>query len=222
MPEALASAIKTYVDQQTQDERVLALNQLRGFLHRLSPTVDQPVDLVRWVPIEQVEPNDYNPNSVAAIELGLLLKSIEADGLTQPIVTIWDPGKQKYIVVDGFHRYYLVKTQAVLREKTNGYLPIVVIEKNIAERMASTVRHNRARGKHSVAGMANMVFKMLEEGYSDERICNELGMEQEELVRLKYVTGFAKLFEDVEYKRAWVSRNQVLAKVAQTGEGFGE
>lgn len=175
---------------------------------------------MRWVPTEQVEPNDYNPNAVAAIEMGLLLKSIEEDGLTQPIVVIWDPGKGKYVVVDGFHRWYLCHTDPGIRASTGGLCPIVVIDKPIANRMASTVRHNRARGKHSVAGMANMVFKMLESGMDDAAVCNELGMEEEELVRLKHVTGFSKLFENVRYKRAWVSRNQALAKVAQDGEGF--
>jgi ParB-like chromosome segregation protein Spo0J len=199
-----------------------AVNALRSAIHDLSPTADMPVDFVRWVPVEQVEPNDYNPNAVAAIEMGLLLKSIEADGYTQPVVTIWHPEKQKYVVVDGFHRYYLMKTQASLRSRTGGRLPIVVIEKSISDRMASTVRHNRARGKHSVAGMANMVLAMLDAGMGDAAICNELGMEEEELVRLKHVTGFSKLFADVEYKRAWVSRNQVLAKVAQSGTGFSE
>jgi hypothetical protein len=186
----------------------------------LSPVQGQPVDFVRWVPIEDVEPNDYNPNSVAAIEMGLLLKSIEADGYTQPVVTIFDPDRHKYVVVDGFHRYYLLKTQESLRARTGGLIPIVVIQKTIAERMASTVRHNRARGKHSVAGMANMVFAMLDSGMTDAAICNELGMEEEELVRLKHITGFSKLFENVEYKRSWVSKNQVLAKKVQTGEGF--
>jgi hypothetical protein len=217
VPPKLLEMLEAYL---TGPEPVEALNAVRQAIHHLSPVQGQPVDFVRWVPIEDVEPNDYNPNSVAAIEMGLLLKSIEADGYTQPVVTIFDPDRHKYVVVDGFHRYYLLKTQESLRARTGGLIPIVVIQKTIAERMASTVRHNRARGKHSVAGMANMVFAMLDSGMTDAAICNELGMEEEELVRLKHITGFSKLFENVEYKRSWVSKNQVLAKKVQTGEGF--
>ena len=220
LPAALLAELHAFVSEAA--DPAAALNSVRAALHGLSPCQTQPVDFVRWVPVTQVEPNDYNPNAVAAIEMGLLLKSIEADGYTQPVVCIWDPERQKFIVVDGFHRYYLMKTQPSLQARTGGLLPVVVIDKPIADRMASTVRHNRARGKHSVAGMANMVFAMLESGMDDAAICNALGMEEEELVRLKHITGFAKLFEQVEYKRAWVSRNQVLAKVAQTGEGFTE
>jgi ParB-like chromosome segregation protein Spo0J len=217
VPPKLLEMLEAYL---TGPEPVEALNAVRQAIHHLSPVQGQPVDFVRWVPIEDVEPNDYNPNSVAAIEMGLLLKSIEADGYTQPVVTIFDPDRHKYVVVDGFHRYYLLKTQESLRARTGGLIPIVVIQKTIAERMASTVRHNRARGKHSVAGMANMVFAMLDSGMTDAAIRNELGMEEEELVRLKHITGFSKLFENVEYKRSWVSKNQVLAKKVQTGEGF--
>ena len=167
---------------------------------------------MRWVPIEQVEPNDYNPNAVARIEMGLLLTSILHDGYTQPIVTIYDQDRGKYVIVDGFHRYYVMKANAQVRESTGGLLPCVVIDKSIADRMASTVRHNRARGKHSVNGMSKMVFQMLDEGMTDAAICNELGMEPEELLRLKHITGFSKLFADSKYSQAWVSRSQIRVK----------
>jgi hypothetical protein len=219
LPAGLVQALHRFLTEAS--DPAAAVHAVRSAIHDLSPQASEPVDFVRWVPVEMVEPNEYNPNAVAAIEMGLLLKSIEQDHLTQPVVTIWDPEKRKFVVVDGFHRYYLMKTQAQLRERTGGRLPIVVIQKSITERMASTVRHNRARGKHSVAGMANMVFAMADSGMADEAICNELGMEQEELVRLKHITGFSKLFANAEYNRAWVSRNQALAKVAQTGAGFG-
>ena len=171
-----------------------------------------PVSDVRWVPIEQVEPNDYNPNSVARIEMGLLLTSILHDGYTQPVVTIYDADRDKYVIVDGFHRYYVMLTNEQVRASTGGLLPIVVIDKTISERMASTVRHNRARGKHSVQGMSSMVFKMLDDGMTDAQVCNELGMEPEELLRLKHITGFSKLFADREYNKSWVTRSQIRVR----------
>ncbi|MCD8294134.1 MAG: ParB/RepB/Spo0J family partition protein [Clostridia bacterium] len=169
-----------------------------------------------------VEPNDYNPNSVARKEMGLLYNSIWQDGYTQPVVTIWDESRGKYIIVDGFHRYFVCKNNADVRERNHGLLPIVVIEKSINERMASTVRHNRARGRHSVDGMSQLVFDLLDNGWKDEDICNQLGLEAEELLKLKHITGFSKLFENTEYKQAWESRTQVLAKKKWMDEHPGE
>ena len=189
-------------------DKVAFINEVREFLSNLCP-IKQPIDFVRWIPIEKVEPNDYNPNSVASIEMQLLYKSIEHDGYTQPIVTIYDPEKGKYIIVDGFHRYYVCKMNSDIREKNHGMLPIVVIDKDINERMASTVRHNRARGEHSVDGMGSLVFSMFENGMTDAEICNELGMEPEEILKLKHITGFSKLFENAEYKQSWVT-NKML------------
>lgn len=171
--------------------------------------VKQPIDNVIWVPIDKVEANDYNPNSVAKIEMQLLYISILKDGYTQPIVTIYDSEKDKYIIVDGFHRYSVCKMNKDIYERNNGLLPIVVIDKPVNERMASTVRHNRARGKHSISGMSNMVFKLLDNGWDDKEICNELGLEAEELLRLKHLTGFSKLFENIEYKKAWETKRQI-------------
>lgn len=199
---------------EQSDDKPALLADLRQALHELSPYASQPVDLVRWVPLEQVRANDYNPNSVAKSEMRLLYVSIEHDGYTQPVVTIYDEATGKYVIVDGFHRYYVMKTNADIRKRTNGMLPVVVIEKDVNDRMASTVRHNRARGKHSIAGMSNMVFEMLDNGWQDEDICNELGMEPEELLRLKHITGFSKLFEDVEYNRAWKTKNQIRLEKA--------
>ena len=193
----------------SEDDQIDAIAAVREKLHGLSPIRSQPVDLIRWVPIDQVSPNDYNPNSVAQVEMRLLYHSILQDGYTQPIVTIWDDALQKYVIVDGFHRYFVCKTNADIRARNKGRLPIVVIEKDINNRMASTVRHNRARGKHSIDGMANMVFSMLDEGWTDVEICNELGMEPGELLRLKHITGFSKLFEDREYSKAWKSRTMI-------------
>lgn len=201
-------------------DAVAYLNELRAWIHDdLSPLEAMPVDLVRWVPIDKVTANDYNPNSVARNEMRLLYVSIDHDGYTQPVVTIYDEAADRYTIVDGFHRYLTLRSSPELQKRTHGLLPVVVIAKDANDRMASTVRHNRARGKHSVDGMANMVFSMLDNGWSDEAICAELGMEPEELIRLKHVTGFSKLFEDVEYRRAWETRKQIqLRKDYQHGE----
>ena len=173
---------------------------------------DQPVDNVQWIDINKVVANDYNPNSVALNEMRLLYMSIKNDGYTQPVVTIYDKEQDVYVIVDGFHRHLVMKNYKDIAERTQNKLPIVVINKQINDRMASTVRHNRARGKHSVDGMGNMVFQMLDNGWGDERICNELGLEAEELVRLKHITGFSKLFEDTEYKKSWETKKQILLK----------
>lgn len=198
------------------------IEEIKELLNDNSPLKSQPVNRIKWVPIDQVCPNDYNPNSVAKIEMGLLYTSIKHDGYTQPVVTIWDEEKQKYVIVDGFHRYFTCKTNADIRERNHGYLPIVVIEKDINDRMASTVRHNRARGKHSITGMSNMVFEMLQNGWKDEEICNELGMQPEEVLKLKHITGFSKLFEDTEYKKAWEESSQLRLRKKYLEEQNGE
>lgn len=188
------------------------INEERKVLHEECP-IRQPIDYVIWVPIEKVEPNGYNPNSVATVEMGLLYKSIKKDGYTQPVVTIYDEKRDKYVIVDGFHRYYVCKTKKDIFDRNMGMLPIVIIDKNISERMAATVRHNRARGEHSIDGMSNLVFKMLENGMSDADVCNELGMEPEEILKLKHLTGFSKLFKDTEYKKAWETKNQIIERI---------
>ena len=194
------------------NNKIKFVEDLRQFLHKEISEINQPIDYVRWVPIKDVEPNDYNPNSVAKVEMGLLYKSIKHDGYTQPIVTIYDEDKKKYIIVDGFHRYFTAQQNKDISDRNKGMLPIVVIEKDINERMAATVRHNRARGEHSVTGMSSMVFDMLENGWSEEDICNHLGMESEEILKLKHITGFSKLFEDVDYKQSWETKKMLKMK----------
>lgn len=207
------TVLKRLQGADTPDEGMEIMDAIRRAMAEASPVKDQPVSSLRWVPIDMVEPNDYNPNSVARKEMRLLYLSILNDGYTQPVVTIWDEERGKFVIVDGFHRYFTCKNNPDILERNHGYLPIVVIQKDIKDRMASTVRHNRARGKHSVDGMANMVFKMLEDGWSDTEICNQLGMEPEELTRLKHVTGFSKLFANAEYKMAWETRRQIKVRL---------
>lgn len=171
---------------------------------------DQPIAKVEWIPIEKVHANDYNPNSVATPEMRLLYVSVKKDGYTQPCVTIYDEKKDRYVIVDGFHRYSIMRRYKDIYASCEGKLPCVVLHgKTMNDLMASTVRHNRARGKHSVNGMSNIVMEMLLNGASDMEVCDNLGLEAEELVRLKYITGYAKLYENNEYSRASYSEKQI-------------
>ena len=180
---------------------------------------DQPIADVEWIPIEKVHSNDYNPNSVATPEMKLLYISVKKDGYTQPVVTIYDEAKDRYVIVDGFHRYSIMRRYKDIYASCEGKLPCVVLHgKTTNDLMASTIRHNRARGKHSVAGMSNIVMDMLLNGASDYEVCNEIGLEAEELVRLKYITGYAKLYENNEYSRAAYSEKQIQEMKKHEGE----
>jgi hypothetical protein len=216
-------AVTQYVQMaENQTEQIQAINGLRSLLHDLTPISGQPVGNVQWIHHSQVQANDYNPNAVARNEMRLLYVSIEHDGYTQPIVTIYDTELERYIIVDGFHRYTALRNNATIMERCKGYLPVVVIDKDINDRMASTVRHNRARGKHSVQGMGQIVFDMLLNGADDATICSEIGLEPEELIRLKYVTGFAKLFEASQYSAAMVTDRQIEFKANWLKEHGGD
>lgn len=185
-------------------EKIDALNNVRSKLHEISPFNGEPVDCVIWVPAEQVEANDYNPNSVAPPEMKLLEISITEDGYTQPIVA-W--GKNDYYeVVDGFHRNRVGKESKPVRERIHGYLPITLINEgreDRGDRIAATIRHNRARGKHQIAAMSDIVLDLSRRNWSDAKIGRELGMEPDEVLRLKQITGLAELFSDVEFSEAW-------------------
>jgi ParB-like chromosome segregation protein Spo0J len=162
-----------------------------------------PVYAVLRVPIEKVQANDYNPNSVAPPEMALLETSIWEDGYTQPIVTYYDPERDIYIVVDGFHRYLIGKESARIREREGGTLPVVVIDKELGDRMASTIRHNRARGSHNVELMSTIVSELVEMGKGDRWICQHIGMSLDELLRLKQITGVAALFANRDFSDSW-------------------
>lgn len=193
-----------------EEARKLALELMQELVPQLGDLSEHPIAGVRWVDVNKVVANDYNPNSVASTEMRLLEHSILKDGYTQPVVTVYDEERDLYVIVDGFHRTTVMKTSEKVRSTTGGLLPIVVLKKDMNDRMAATVRHNRARGTHSVDGMSSIVFNMLDGGWKDEDICNEMGMEPDELVRLKHVTGFSKLFEDTEYSKEWKNRSQLL------------
>ena len=153
-----------------------------------------PVYDVKSVPIGKVTANDYNPNSVAPPEMALLETSIWEDGYTQPVVTVYDSENDKYVVIDGFHRFKTLRDSPRIREREKGMLPVVVLNKSMGDRMASTIRHNRARGSHNIELMSNIVSELVEMGKGDRWICQHIGMSPDELLRMKQITGVAALF----------------------------
>ncbi len=186
------------------DEKIEKINEIKKLLHEISPFKNEPVDCVLWVKAERVEANDYNPNVVAPPEMKLLIHSVSCDGYTQPIVTFGDI--EHYEVVDGFHRHCVGQKSPEVKERIKGYLPITVINEDRTDRtdrIAATIRHNRARGKHVVTGMSDIVLELSRRNWSDERISRELGMEPDEVLRLKQITGLAELFADKEFSEAW-------------------
>lgn len=192
------------LDALPVDDRIDAVNEIRAALAVHSPLRAEPIDYVRWVRADEVLGNDYNPNAVAPPEMELLRVSILADGFTQPIVT-WatDDG---YVVVDGFHRHRVGREVPEVRERVYGRLPVAVINSDRTDRgdrISATIRHNRARGVHSVDGMAEIVLELSRRNWSDAKIGRELGMEQDEVLRLRQISGLADLFADREFSAAW-------------------
>jgi len=184
--------------------RVDALNQIREALHDASPFVGEPVDCVQWIPVEDVAANDYNPNAVAPPEMLLLETSIREDGYTQPIVA-WHNGEQ-YEVVDGFHRNRVGKESAEINSRIHDYLPLTIIKsekEDRGSRIASTIRHNRARGKHQVDAMSEIVIELKNRNWKNSRISRELGMDEDEILRLCQITGLAELFHNEEFSKSW-------------------
>lgn len=206
--ENLAKLIVQYFSQcDSDDEKVAALNHLRQILHELSPFAREPVDLVLWVKADDVVANDYNPNVMAPVEKKLLQRSLQEDGFTQPVVVSEDKGM--YLVVDGFHRQLLGKRESGAGKRLKGWLPVSCINpdrKGQAERIASTIRHNRARGKHQITPMSDIVRDLSQLGWADERIGQELGMDRDEVLRLKQISGLTELFEEEDFSPAWTVR----------------
>jgi ParB-like chromosome segregation protein Spo0J len=161
-----------------------------------------PVYNVKAVPVEKLRANSYNPNSVAPPEMKLLERSIDEDGFTMPIVCYYLPGEDIYEIVDGFHRYTILKTRKYIYEREKGMAPVVVIEKDQSNRMASTIRHNRARGSHSIELMTSIVSELKKSGMSDAWIMKQIGMDADELLRLKQLSGLAELFSNKEFSNA--------------------
>jgi len=192
-----------YLSELPLAERVEEINRLRAEIHKHSPFASEPVDFVRWVPNTIVHANDYNPNSVAPPEMKLLEHSIMSDGYTQPIVTWPNEGIE---VIDGFHRHRVGKESPSISARVHGYLPIVELkadQQDRNDRMAATIRHNRARGAHKVESMSEIVVELKRRFWTDDRISTELGMDADEVLRLQQVTGLAGLFGDEDFSEAW-------------------
>lgn len=196
----------SFLDSLETDEKVDAINDIREAIHKKSPFSEQPVDFVKWVKNDNVVANDYNPNKVAPPEMKLLELSIINDGYTQPIVTWSNPEKNATEVIDGFHRNRVGKESKVVGERLQGYLPVVDIRTDQSkknDRMASTIRHNRARGKHQVDAMSEIVIELKNRNWRNARIAKELGMDEEEVLRLCQISGMEHLFSDKDFSRAW-------------------
>jgi ParB-like chromosome segregation protein Spo0J len=209
--DALIEQARTLCEQIVQlpeDEAIAVINEIKQALHAASPFSNEPVDCVLWVPAEQVHANDYNPNVVAPPEMKLLEISIDEDGYTQPIVTF--PENGSYEVVDGFHRHRVGKESKKVQRRVRGYLPITRIRadrEEYADRIASTIRHNRARGKHHVQGMSEIVQELTRRNWPDSKIARELGMDADEVLRLKQISGLAEMFADRAFSEAWEIRH---------------
>lgn len=185
-------------------KKIEAINEIKIALHQISPFKNEPVDCVIWVPNSTVVANDYNPNSVAPPEMQLLEVSIINDGYTQPIVT-WETDSNRE-VIDGFHRNRVGKESEIVRSRVLGFLPVVTANKtDKGSRIASTIRHNRARGKHAVSAMTDIVIELKKRNWSEARISKELGMDEDEILRLCQISGLADAFENDDFSKAWES-----------------
>jgi len=192
------------LDLMSLEEKIETINQIKILLNSHSPFKSEPVDCVIWVKNDNVVANDYNPNSVAPPEMRLLELSIKEDGYTQPIVTWKRDGIHE--VVDGFHRNRVGRESEAVRTRIHGYLPSVVINKDredLGDRMAATVRHNRARGKHSVDSMSDMVIELKRRNRSDEWIAKHLGMDADEVLRLCQISGLTEMFKESSFSESW-------------------
>lgn len=204
--EELTNALTEKIHTMSFDEKIEAINSVREALHEISPFKNEPVDFVKWVKCDRVVANDYNPNKVAPPEMQLLEISIMNDGYTQPIVT-W-PHEHHVEVIDGFHRNRVGRESKEVSKRVQGYLPTVIIRKereSKGDRIASTIRHNRARGKHQVSAMSDIVIELKKRNWSEARIGKELGMDEDEILRLCQISGLAEAFENDDFSKAWES-----------------
>lgn len=204
-----------YISNLELDKKVETINEIKLALHEISPFQTEPVDCVLWVKNESVHANDYNPNSVAPPEMELLRVSISNDGYTQPIVSM-DNGNGTREVIDGFHRNRVGKECEDIQKRVNGYLPVVTIRDSQSDknnRIASTIRHNRARGKHKVESMSDIVVDLKRRNWSDEKICRELGMDRDEVLRLCQISGLIEMFADKDFSQAWEPEQETYENI---------
>lgn len=207
--ETIISVLKEYLAKLNDEQKIEALNKIKISLHQISPFKNEPTDCVLWIKQQQVISNDYNPNVMSPTEKRLLETSLVKDGYTQPVVVLpIQQSKNKpsqWQVVDGYHRYLLSKKNS-LNKRINGYLPITILDvesHTMADQMAATIRHNRARGQHQVAAMSDIVRDLSRLGWNDQKIGDELGMSQDEVLRLKQISGLAELFSEHDFSEAW-------------------
>jgi hypothetical protein len=209
--EEIKKLLNEIISNQQVSEKILTINEIREFIHELSPFKNEPVDFVKWIPAENVTANDYNPNKVAPPEMELLEISIMNDGYTQPVVTF--PKENNMVeVVDGFHRTRVSKESKIVRQRVLGYTPTVIIRKEQQDkndRIASTIRHNRARGKHQIDAMSEIVLELKNRNWKNERIARELGMDEEEILRLCQISGLQDIFKDEDFSRSWESSDSI-------------
>ena len=205
MQQRLIKEMESYLQSLPEEERINAINAFRQAIHNKSPFREQPIDCVLWVKQERITANDYNPNNVAPPEMRLLSTSLELDGFTQPIV-VTENEPQHYEIVDGFHRHEIGKNRAAMKRQLKGYQPIACLRKERQQkldRIAATVRHNRARGRHQINAMSELVRELALLGWNDAKIGQELGMDDDEVLRLKQINGLLELFADRRYSEAW-------------------
>lgn len=220
--------IVTEKEFENLDDKIVFLNAIKQIIHEVSPFKSEPVDCVLWVKNETVKANDYNPNKVAPPEMQLLEVSIDNDGYTQPIVTYPVDGSNE--VIDGFHRSRVGKESEVIKQRVHGYLPIVAIrseQTDKKDRIASTIRHNRARGKHQVDAMSEIVLELKNRNWTNKRISRELGMEEDEILRLCQISGLESLFSDADFSKAWEAGDSIhefeeLAEDFEDSEEYGK
>lgn len=200
------------IEPLTIDEKIYVINGCKKALHQVSPMKSEPVDCILWVKNDLVHANDYNPNKVAPPEMELLQISIQEDGYTQPIVTMLEKQGTRE-VIDGFHRHRVGKESKLIQSRIHGYLPVVTINENKTDktdRIASTIRHNRARGKHQVDAMSEIVLELKNRNWKNERIARELGMDEEEILRLCQITGLQDIFKDDDFSKSWESSDAIM------------
>lgn len=208
MEDIILAALNVIINElklQSLHAKIKTINQIKAILHENSPFKEEPVDCVQWISMEQVIANEYNPNSVAPPEMKLLETSINQDGYTQPIVS-WKRNDGQNEVVDGFHRNRIGRESTEIKARIHGYLPVVIINQNrqeLGDRMVSTIRHNKARGKHNVDSMSDIVVELKKRNWSEEKISKNLGMEVDEILRLCQISGLTEMFKDHTFNFAW-------------------
>lgn len=184
------------------ESKIEELNKVKERLHDVSPFKEEPCDCVQWIKQDNIKANEYNPNHVATPEMKLLYESIKLDGYTMPIVT-YNLGDGDREIVDGFHRNRVGREHSDIYGRVHGYLPVSTIDKPDDERIGSTIRHNRARGTHGIRPMSDIVIELTQLGWDDVKICQRLGMDLDEVIRLKQITGLKEAFMNHDFSKSW-------------------